>query len=106
MAIAGIPLDFVLFGLTLLGVALWHHHTLKVALAGLALITLYKLALGDFSGTPGLGGLLQLLAHEWVTLANLLGLCWVSPCCPTTSKKAAFRRCCRATCPTTGRAAS
>lgn len=74
MTIAGVPLDFVLFGLTLLGVALWHHHTLKVALAGLALITLYKLALGDFSGVPGLGGLLQLLVHEWVTLANLLGL--------------------------------
>lgn len=74
MAIAGVPLDFVLFGLTLLGVAVFHHHTLKVALTGLAVITLYKLALGDFSGTPGLGGLLQLLAHEWVTLANLLGL--------------------------------
>jgi len=74
VAIAGIPLDFVLFGLTLLGVALLHRHTLKVALAGLVVITLYKLVLGDFFGTPGLGGLLQLLAHEWVTLANLLGL--------------------------------
>ena len=74
MTIAGVPLDFVLFGLTLLGVALWHQHTLKVALTGLAVITLYKLALGDFSGVPGLGGLLQLLVHEWVTLANLLGL--------------------------------
>jgi Na+/H+ antiporter NhaD/arsenite permease-like protein len=74
MLIAGIPLDFFLFGLTLLGVALFHHHTLKVALTGLAVITLYKLGLADFSGTPGLVGLFQLLGHEWVTIANLLGL--------------------------------
>ena len=37
--IAGIPIDFILFGLTLLGVALLHHHTLYVALAGLTAIT-------------------------------------------------------------------
>ena len=30
----GIPVDFILFALTLLGVALFHHHTLYVALAG------------------------------------------------------------------------
>jgi hypothetical protein len=30
----GIPVDFILFGLTLLGVALFHHHTLQVALPG------------------------------------------------------------------------
>ena len=32
----GIPVDFILFALTLLGVALFHHYTLQVALAGLA----------------------------------------------------------------------
>jgi Na+/H+ antiporter NhaD/arsenite permease-like protein len=74
MTLAGIPLDFILFALTLLGVALFHRHTLYVALAGLAVITLYKLFFGDFSGTPGATGLAGLLAHEWVTLANLLGL--------------------------------
>ena len=74
MMIFGIPLDFFLFGLTLLGVALFHHHTLKVALTGLAVLTLYKLSLGNFAGTPGFAGLLNLLRHEWVTLANLLGL--------------------------------
>ena len=74
MTVFGIPLDFFLFGFTLLGVALFHHHTLKVALTGLAVITLYKLLFGDFSGTPGLGGLSQLLAHEWIIIANLLGL--------------------------------
>jgi Na+/H+ antiporter NhaD/arsenite permease-like protein len=74
MLILGIPLEFFLFGATLLGVALFHHHTLKIAVGGLFVITLYKLALGDFSGTPGVTGLLVLLGHEWVTIANLLGL--------------------------------
>ncbi len=74
MFIAGIPLDFFLFGFTLLGVALFHHHTLKVAVVGLAVITLYKLGFADFSGTPGVAGLIKLLGHEWVTIANLLGL--------------------------------
>ena len=74
MFVFGIPLDFFLFGFTLLGVALFHHHTLKVAVIGLAVITLYKLALADFAGTPGVAGLMQLLHHEWVAIANLLGL--------------------------------
>ena len=33
--VLGIPVDFILFALTLLGVALFHHHTLQVALIGL-----------------------------------------------------------------------
>ena len=74
MFIAGIPLDFFLFGFTLLGVALFHHHVLKVAVTGLIVITLYKLGFSDFSGIPGVAGLVKLLGHEWVTIANLLGL--------------------------------
>jgi len=74
MTLAGIPVDFILFALTLLGVAVFHHHTLYVALTGLAVITAYKLGFGNFSGVPGLAGLAGLLSHEWVTLANLLGL--------------------------------
>jgi Na+/H+ antiporter NhaD/arsenite permease-like protein len=74
MLVAGVPVDFILFALTLLGVAVFHHHTLYVALTGLVVITVYKLVLGDFGGVPGMDGLARLLAHEWVTLANLLGL--------------------------------
>ncbi len=74
MFIFGIPLDFFLFGFTLLGVALFHHHTLQVALTGLAVITLYKLGFADFAGTQGVAGLLKLLHHEWIIIANLLGL--------------------------------
>jgi Na+/H+ antiporter NhaD/arsenite permease-like protein len=72
--IGPIPVDFILFALILLGIALFHHHTLKVALGGLAVVTLYKLAFTGFSQGPGLAGLVGLLAHEWVIVANLFGL--------------------------------
>ena len=70
----GIPLDFILFAATLLGVALFHHHTLKVALTGVIAITLYKIFITGFKTGPHLTGLVAHLGHEWVTLANLFGL--------------------------------
>ena len=73
-AIAGIPIAFVLFSLTLVGIAIFHRHTLLVALCGLVAITIFKLAFTAFNGTPGLPGLAVHLAHEWVVLANLFGL--------------------------------
>ena len=69
-----IPIEFLLFGLTLAGVALFHHRTLQVALTGLAVITLYKLGFAGFKTGPGLAGLGVHLLHEWVILTNLLGL--------------------------------
>jgi Na+/H+ antiporter NhaD/arsenite permease-like protein len=74
MDLLGIPLDFILFALTLLGVALFHTRTLQVALTGLAVIVLYKLAFTGFKAGPGLAGLGAHMAHEWIILANLLGL--------------------------------
>ena len=73
-SVAGIPLDFILFALTLAGVALFHHHTLRVAVTGLLVITAYKLLFSPFGGVPGVAGLLALIGHEWVTVANLFGL--------------------------------
>src|SRR6266849_2467678 len=73
-AALGVPVDFVLFGLTLAGVALFHHHTFQVALIGLGVIVLYKLGFTGFKTGPGFGGLGLHLAHEWVILTNLLGL--------------------------------
>jgi Na+/H+ antiporter NhaD/arsenite permease-like protein len=67
----GIPVDFILFGLTLLGVAVLHHHTLQVALTGLAAIVAYKLAFAGFKFGTGLAGLALHMQHEWVILANL-----------------------------------
>jgi len=69
-----IPVDFVLFGLTLVGVALFHRYVLQVALIGLAVIIVYKLGFTGFKAGPGFGGLATHMAHEWVILANLLGL--------------------------------
>ena len=73
-AVAGIPVDFMLFACVLLGVALFHHHTLKVALGGAVVITFYQLLVTGFKAGAGLAGLAAHLGHEWVTLANLLGL--------------------------------
>ena len=70
----GVPIEFVLFGLTLAGVALFHHHTLPVAVIGLTAIVLYKLGFTGFKTGPGLPGLGQHMLHEWVILTNLLGL--------------------------------
>lgn len=63
----GIRIEFILFGMTLLGVALFHHYTLQVALSGLSSIVLYKLIMTDFN----LG---SHFIHEWEILTNLLGL--------------------------------
>jgi Na+/H+ antiporter NhaD/arsenite permease-like protein len=67
----GIPVDFILFGATLLGVAVFHHHTLPVALTGLGAIVAYKLAFTGFKLGSGLVGLAFHMHHEWVILANL-----------------------------------
>jgi Na+/H+ antiporter NhaD/arsenite permease-like protein len=69
--VLGIPVDFILFALTLLGVAIFHHYTLQVALTGLAAITLYKLVFSGFKFGLGLTGLALHMQHEWVILANL-----------------------------------
>jgi hypothetical protein len=42
-AIFGIPVDFILFGLTLLCIAVFHQHTMRVALAGLVTVVIYKI---------------------------------------------------------------
>ncbi|MBS0324551.1 MAG: citrate transporter [Proteobacteria bacterium] len=72
--VTGIPLEFFLFGATLLGVALFHRHTLRTALLGLGVIVAYKCIVTGFPTGSGWVGLIGHLAHEWVTLANLLGL--------------------------------
>jgi Na+/H+ antiporter NhaD/arsenite permease-like protein len=69
-----IPVEFVLFGLTLLGVALLHRFALHAALGGLAAILAWKLLVGGFRDGPGLAGLLAHLQHEWVTVLNLFAL--------------------------------
>jgi Na+/H+ antiporter NhaD/arsenite permease-like protein len=83
-AIGPARFEFVLFGFTLLGVALFHRHVFFVAVSGLAGILLFK-----FTHVAGFDLLEHLLGHvplltqivekeqrvgEWGILLNLLGL--------------------------------
>ncbi|MCX8017092.1 MAG: citrate transporter [Rhodocyclaceae bacterium] len=74
MELFGIPVDFILFAATLLGVALFHHYVLQVALAGLAVISAYKIVFTGFKTGAGLAGFGAHMAHEWVLLVNLFCL--------------------------------
>src|SRR4051794_29488723 len=66
-----IPIEFILFAATLLGIALFHRHTLPIALTGLLIIVAYKLIFAGFRFGHGLAGLGLHMQHEWVILANL-----------------------------------
>ncbi len=72
--VGGIPVEFILFACPLLGVALFHHATLYVALGGLATISAYKIAVTGFKTGLGVAGFVGHLGHEWVTVANLFCL--------------------------------
>lgn len=82
--IFGIRPEFLLFGLTLLGVALFHRYTLLVGLLGLASILIFKfIFLPEFNLAEHLFGHVafsdqilhkQMRVGEWSTLLNLLGL--------------------------------
>jgi Na+/H+ antiporter NhaD/arsenite permease-like protein len=67
MNLFGVPVEFYLFGFTLLGVAVFHRRNFEVAVAGLGVILAYQLFFHDLSLTAH-------LAHEWRLLANLFGL--------------------------------
>lgn len=71
IAFFGVPAEFFLFGLTLLGVALFHHRTFLVAVTGLAAIVAYKFFFTGFSEGGGVDGLVGHMWHERVTLGNL-----------------------------------
>ena len=71
LAIFGIPIEFLIFAAILISVALFHHHTLRVALIGLAAVVAYKFLFTTFKSGPGLAGLISHLSHEWVILTNL-----------------------------------
>jgi Na+/H+ antiporter NhaD/arsenite permease-like protein len=67
-----VPVEFWLFGLTLLGVAVLQKYPLAVAATGLAAIILYKLAFDGFETVPGLPGLGLHMAGQFTGLVNLL----------------------------------
>ncbi len=69
--VLGVPLEFFLFGATLIGVALFHHRTFTVAFTGLAAIIAYKFFVTGFTFGPGVDGLVGALWHERIILSNL-----------------------------------
>ena len=73
-SVLGIRVEFILFALTLVGVAVFHKYAMQVALGGLASILAFKLLFDPsfhfvehMLGSPEQDG-------EWRTLLNLLGL--------------------------------
>ena len=72
-AVAGIRIEFIIFALTLVGVAIFHHKTMYVALTGLAVILIAKYVFTDFSLTEHIVGSAT-REGEWRILLNLLGL--------------------------------
>ena len=68
----GIPVEFILFGLMLAGVALLHKQALAVSLVGLAVILGYEALVTQFPTGPGMAALAEHATHEWVIIANLL----------------------------------
>lgn len=66
-----LPGEFLIFGATLVGVALFHRRALPIAVFGLAAVIAFKWLTAGFAAGPGLGGLAGHFAHEWVILVNL-----------------------------------
>src|SRR3954454_20914230 len=73
-SVFGIPVEFILFGLTLAGVAIFHKCTMRVALTGLVTIAIYKIAFTGFKTGEGVLGFISHVGDEWVILVNLLCL--------------------------------
>jgi Na+/H+ antiporter NhaD/arsenite permease-like protein len=67
----GVPFEFVLFGLLLLGVALFHRRALEISVGGLIAILLYEALVTAFPTGRGAGALVAHLQHEWVIITNL-----------------------------------
>jgi Na+/H+ antiporter NhaD/arsenite permease-like protein len=83
-SIGPIRVEFIIFGLILLGVALFHKQTFKVAIIGVSVLILFKFIFDSqfnmiehLFGTNGFGAQLMdksLRQGEWGIILNLLGL--------------------------------
>jgi Na+/H+ antiporter NhaD/arsenite permease-like protein len=67
----GIPFEFVLFGLMLLGVALFHRRALAISVGGFLAILAFEAFVTAFPTGRGAGALLAHAEHEWVIVTNL-----------------------------------
>jgi Na+/H+ antiporter NhaD/arsenite permease-like protein len=83
-AIGPVRVEFIIFGLILLGVALFHHKTFQVAIVGLTILLAFKLIFDPgfhlfehFFGETSFGEQIMdksLREGEWGIILNLLGL--------------------------------
>ena len=71
MTLFGIPTEFALFGLMLIGVAAFHRAALAIAVAGFLAILAFEAFVTTFPTGHGMGALLLHLRHEWVIITNL-----------------------------------
>ncbi len=60
-------IEFIIFGILVLGIAVFHHRTFEVAAIGTAILFLYKVLVTDLN-------IIDHLAHESRLLVNLFGL--------------------------------
>ena len=66
-SVFGVRVEFIIFGLTLVGVAVFYRHTFRVAVAGLAALLIWKLGFTQFD-------FVNHMRLEWRMLVNLFGL--------------------------------
>ncbi|MHB1312029.1 MAG: SLC13 family permease [Gemmatimonadaceae bacterium] len=66
-----VPVEFILFGIVLAGVGIFHHHTFRIAVTGAIVIALYKIFASPFHEGAGFSGFVTHVEHEWVILVNL-----------------------------------
>jgi len=72
LSLFGIPVEFILFGLMLLGVALFHNRALTISVVGFLAILAFEAAVTAFPTGRGGHALLAHAQHEWVAITNLL----------------------------------
>ena len=68
----GFPIEFALFGLMLLGVALFHQRALMISVTGLVVILAFEYFVTAFPTGRGAAALVEHARHEWVIVTNLL----------------------------------
>ncbi len=66
-----IPFEFILFGMMLLGVALFHRRALAISVAGLLVIFAFETFVTAYPTGSGGAALITHVRHEWVTITNL-----------------------------------
>ena len=67
----GAPVEYYLFGLMLLGVALFHRRALQLSVAGFAIILAYQALVSAVPTGTGADALMRHIEHEWVIITNL-----------------------------------